>query len=217
MTTIGFMGSGKIGGTLARLAAGAGHDVTLSNSRGPETLRAAAAELGGRAGTVEEAAGSDIVVVTIPIRFWRQVPVEPLRGTVVVDTMNYDPVRQPRVPEIENGDTPPHLLLQEHLPESFVVRAFTTMFFKHLATLGRPAGAPDRSAVPIAGDDDTAKAAVVALIDSLGFDAYDVGKLAESHRFAPGSPAHGAYVDPVGMFSAPGRPAPTAVLEKLLR
>lgn len=219
MTTIGFIGSGKIGGTLAQLAVRAGHDVVLSNSRGPETLREAVARLGPRARTAtaaEAAAAGDIVVVSIPIRAYRQVPTEPLRGKVVVDTLNYDPARQGGVPEIDAGGIPPHLLLQAHLRDSVVVKAFSTVFFKHLPDLVRPAGAPDRSAVPIAGDNDAAKAVVAGLIDSLGYDAYDVGPLAESRRFAPGTPAQFAYLDPDGMFSAPGRPATSAELAALL-
>lgn len=219
MTTIGFIGSGNVGSALAQLAVGAGHDVVLSNSRGPETLGEVVARLGSRARAstpAEAAAAGGIVVVTIPVRAYRQVPAEPLRGKVVIDTLNYDPARQGSVPEIEAGDTPPHLLLQAHLKDSSVVRAFSTVFFKHLADLARPAGAPDRSAVPIAGDDAAAKAVVVGLIDSLGYDAHDVGPLAESRRFAPGTPAQLAYLDPDGMFSAPGRPATSADLAALL-
>ncbi|MFI2379263.1 NADPH-dependent F420 reductase [Streptomyces sp. NPDC018964] len=219
MTTIGFIGSGNIGSALARLAVGAGHDVVLSNSRGPETLRELVARLGSRAraaAPAEAAAAGDVVVVAVPVRAYRQVPAEPLRGKVVLDTLNYDPARQGSVPEIEAGDTLPHLLLQAHLRDSSVVRAFTTVFFKHLADLARPAGAPDRSAVPIAGDDAAAKTVVVDLIDSLGYDAYDVGPLAESRRFAPGTPAQLAFLDPDGMFSAPGRPATSADLAALL-
>jgi 8-hydroxy-5-deazaflavin:NADPH oxidoreductase len=219
MTTMGFIGSGRIGGALAQLAVAAGHDVVLSNSRGPQSLREIVARLGSRAhaaSATEAAATADLVVVTIPIRAYRQTPVEPLRGRVVIDTLNYDPARQGAVPEIEAGDIPPHLLLQAHLPDAYVVKAFNTVFFQHLPQLARPAGAPDRSAVPIAGDHAPAKTAVAALIDSLGFDAYDVGPLAESRRFAPGTPAQLAYLHPDGMFAAPARPASAADLAALL-
>lgn len=219
MTTIGFIGSGRIGGALAHLAVAAGHDIVLSNRRGPGSLRETAARLGPRARAAtatEAAAAGDLVVVAIPIRAHRQVPVEPLRGRVVIDTLNYDPARQGAVPEIEAADTPPHLLLQEHLRDAYVVKAFSTVFFKHLPQLARPAGAPDRSALPVAGDHPAAKAAVAALIDSLGFDAYDAGPLAESRRFAPGTPAQLAYLDPDGMFAAPARPASAADLAALL-
>ncbi|BEL05344.1 hypothetical protein Q0Z83_035350 [Actinoplanes sichuanensis] len=145
MTTIGFIGSGNIGGTLARLAVGAGHDVVLSNSRGPETLLDLVAELGphARAATPAEAAtAGDIIVVSIPVRAYRQVPAAPLRGRIVVDTLNYDPARQGHVPEIDAGDTPAPLLLQTHLPDARVVKAFSTVYFRHLpapATTPSPA------------------------------------------------------------------------------
>ncbi|MFZ4246608.1 NADPH-dependent F420 reductase [Streptomyces griseoincarnatus] len=219
MTTIGFIGSGRIGSALAQLAVGAGHDVVLSNDDGPASLRDLVTRLGSRARAAtpaEAAAAGDVVVVTIPVRAYHQVPAEPLRGKVVIDTLNYDPARQGSVPEIENGDTPPHLLLQAHLKDSFVVKAFSTVFFKHLPELARPAGVPDRSAVPIAGDDAAAKTVVASMIDSLGYDTYDVGPLAESRRFAPGTPAQLAYLDPDGMFTAPGRPAGVAELAALL-
>lgn len=219
MTTIGFIGSGNLGSTLARLAVDAGHDVVLSNSRGPHTLRNLVRRLGPRARAatpVEAAAAGDLVVVTIPIRAYRQVPTEPLRGKVVIDTLNYDPVRQGRVPEIEADPTPAHLLLRTHLTESHVVKAFSSIFFRHLATLGRPADAPDRSALPIAGDDTDAKREVATLIDSVGYDAYDVGPLDESRRFAPGTPAQHAHLDPDGMLDAPGRPVSAADLARLL-
>ncbi len=219
MTTIGFIGSGRIGSALAQLAVGAGHDVVLSNDDGPASLRDLVTRLGSRARAAtpaEAATAGDVVVVTIPVRAYRQVPAEPLRGKVVIDTLNYDPARQGSVPEIENGDTPPHLLLQAHLKDSFIVKAFSTVFFKHLPELARPAGAPDRSAVPIAGDDAAAKTVVASMIDSLGYDTYDVGPLAESRRFAPGTPAQLAYLDPDGMFTAPGRPAGVAELAALL-
>ena len=219
MTTIGFIGSGRIGTALAQLAVTAGHDVVLSNSRGPQSLREIVARLGSRAhaaSATEAAAAGDLVVVTIPIRAYRQIPVEPLRGRVVIDTLNYDPARQGAVPEIEACDIPPYLLLQAHLSDAYVVKTFNTVFFQHLPQLARQTGAFDRSAVPIAGDHTPAKTAVAALIDSLGFDAYDVGPLAESRRFAPGTPAQWAYLDPDGMFAAPARPASAADLAALL-
>src|SRR5690242_1667760 len=106
MATIGLIGGGHIGGTVARLAVDAGHDVVLSNSRGPETLRDLVDQLGphARAATAAEAAAAgDIVVVTIPLKAYRQVPVEPLRGTVVIDTNNYYPQRDGHIAELDDG------------------------------------------------------------------------------------------------------------------
>ena len=142
MTTIGLIGSGHIGSTVARLAVDAGHDVVLSNSRGPETLADLVAELGPRARAAtaaEAAAAGDIVVVTIPLKAYREVPVEPLRGKIVIDTNNYYPQRDGHIAELDDGSTTSSELLQEHLPESHVVKAFNNIYFGHLAAL-RAAG-----------------------------------------------------------------------------
>src|SRR3954447_9395644 len=127
MTTWGFIGSGNIGSTVARLAIAAGHDVVLSNSRGPETLADLVAELGphARAATPAQAAqAGDVVVVTIPLKAYREVPVEPLRGKVVIDTNNYYPQRDGHIAELDDESTTSSELLQAHLPESRVVKAF---------------------------------------------------------------------------------------------
>ncbi|MGB2569669.1 NADPH-dependent F420 reductase [Micromonospora citrea] len=211
MTTVGLIGSGNIGGTVARLAVAAGHDVVLSNSRGPETLKDLVEELGprARAATPAEAAGAgDLVVVTIPLRAYREVPVAPLAGKTVLDTNNYYPAeRDGRFPELDDESTTTSELLQRHLPESRVVKVFNNIYFAHLLTLARPAGAADRSALPIAGDDATAKAEVTAFLDSIGYDAVDAGPLAEGWRFQRDTAAYGLVyaADPADVW---GQAAP---------
>ncbi|GII60252.1 NADP oxidoreductase [Sphaerisporangium krabiense] len=193
MTTLGLIGSGNIGGTLARLAVAAGLDVVLSNSRGPHTLTALVDELGPRARAAtpsEAAAAGDWVVVTVPFHAYRQIPAEPLAGKIVLDTGNYYPARDGQIPELDTDQTTTSELVQRHLPNSKVVKAFNNIYFKHLTALARPAGAPDRSALPIAGDDPTAKAAVTALLDTLGFDTVDAGPLSEGWRFQRDTPAY---------------------------
>jgi hypothetical protein len=218
MATIGFIGSGHIGGTVARLAVDAGHDVVLSNSRGPETLTDLVEELGPRARAAtpaEAAAAGDVVVVTIPLKAYREVPVEPLRGTVVIDTNNYYPQRDGHIAELDDGSTTSSELLQAHLPESHVVKAFNNIQFGHLASLARPAGSPERSALAIAGDDEAAKRTVTEFLDSIGYDAYDAGPLAEGWRYQPGTPAYGQpYVAAGTEFPGPGQPAPVAALKE---
>jgi predicted dinucleotide-binding enzyme len=210
MTTWGFVGSGNIGSTVARLAVAAGHDVVLSNRRGPETLAALVAQLGtrARAATPDEAAAAgDVVVVTIPLRNYRDVPVAQLRGKVVIDTMNYYPQRDGHVPELDDESTTTSELLQAHLPESRVVKAFNNIFFGHLATLARPTGAPDRSALAIAGDDPGAKATVAGLLDAIGYDALDLGALSEGWRTQRDEPAYGTpYAADPADWAAGGRP-----------
>jgi predicted dinucleotide-binding enzyme len=195
MTTIGFIGSGHIGSTLARLATKAGYDVVLSNSRGPETLADLVADIGpkARAATAEDAAAAaDIAVVTVPLKAYEAVPVEPLAGKVVIDTNNYYPQRDGELPELESETTTVSELLQRHLPTSQVVKAFNHIYFEDLASQGEPAGTPGRRALAIAGDDVDAKKTATALIDEFGFDVVDVGPLAEGWRYQRDTPA---YVD----------------------
>lgn len=222
MATLGLIGSGHIGGTLARLAVDAGLDVVLSNSRGAQTLTDLVAELGprARAGSPAEAAtAGDWVVVTIPLKAYQQVPVEPLVGKTVLDTGNYYPDRDGRIAELDSQRKTDTELLQGHLAGAHVVKAFNNIFYKHLAALPRPAGAADRTALPIAGNDENAKREATELLDILGYDAVDAGPLAESWRFQPGTPAYGPpYAqDPTKpFFDQPAGPASIAEITDLL-
>jgi predicted dinucleotide-binding enzyme len=206
VTTIGLIGSGNIGSTLARLAVDAGYDVVLSNSRGPETLTGLVDSLGpqARAGTAAEAAAAgDIVVVTVPLKAYRDVPVEPLRGKVAIDTNNYYPDRDGPIAELDDESTTVSELLQQHLPESRVVKAFNNIYVSHLASLPRPTGDPERSVLPVAGDDEAAKQSVAEFLDAIGYDAYDVGLLSEGWRYQRDT---AAYVQP---YAVPGSKYPT--------
>ena len=194
MSTIGLIGSGRIGSQVARLAIAAGHDVVLSNSRGPATLAELTAELGpkARAGTVEEAAkAADIAVVTIPLKSIGTVPVAPLAGKIVIDTNNYYPQRDGVIPELENESTTTAELLQRHLPESRVVKAFNHIYAAELTTHGSPRGTKNRRALAIAGDDAAAKKTVTDLLDAFGFDTVDAGPLAEGWRIQRDTPGYG--------------------------
>ncbi len=201
MTTVGIIGSGMIGGTVARLSVAAGHTVVLSNSRGPETLAELVAELGplASAATAEQAGeAGDLVVVSVPVKAFGDIPVKPLAGQAVLDTGNYYPQRDGHIAELDTGALTSSGLLQRYLPDAHVVKVFNNIFFKHLGSLARPHGAEDRSALPIAGDSDQAKAAVTAFLDSIGYDAVDGGPLADSWRQEPGTPVYGS---PYGPFS----------------
>src|SRR5262245_35103836 len=150
MTTVGLIGSGRIGGTVARLAVAAGHQVLLSNSRGPGTLTGLAAELGplARATTGQEAAeGGELAVVAIPFGAVQSVPPGPLAGKVVIDTCNYYPQRDGQLPELDSGALTSSELTQRHLPESAVVKAFNNIYYRHLASLARP-GPPTAATFP---------------------------------------------------------------------
>jgi predicted dinucleotide-binding enzyme len=146
------------------------------------------AELGpnASAGSVSEAAeAGEVVVVTIPLKAYADVPVEPLRGKVVVDTNNYYPGRDGRIAVLEDGSTSSSELLATHLPESRIVKAFNTIYFVDLGGDGLPGDDDARRALPIAGDDATAKATVAGLIDSFGFDVVDAGPLVAGRAFQP--------------------------------
>jgi predicted dinucleotide-binding enzyme len=217
MTTIGLIGSGNIGSTVARLAVAAGHDVVLSNSRGPQTLQDLVSELGpkARAATPAEAASAgDIVVVTVPLRAYQDVPAEALADKVVVDTNNYYPERDGVFDELEDGSSSTGELLQKHLPTARVVKGFNNIWFEHLRSLARPAGSADRSALPIAGDDAGAKQVVTEFLDSVGFDTVDAGPLAENWRTQRDTPV---YVTPYGTYGVlPGEPAGAQVIRAAL-
>ncbi len=217
MTIIGFIGSGYIGSTVARLSVAAGHQVVLSNSRGPATLADLVADLGplARAGTAEDAAAAgDIAVVSIPLRAYLSVPAGPLAGKVVLDTCNYYPERDGHIAALDDGIETSSELLQHQLAGAALVKAFNNIFYKHLGSLARPAGAADRSYLPIAGDDPAASAEAARFLDSIGYGAVDAGDLSDSWRQEPGTPVYGT---PYGSFGdEAGTPAGEAAIREAL-
>ncbi|HVO12237.1 MAG TPA: NADPH-dependent F420 reductase [Vicinamibacteria bacterium] len=194
MPTIGLIGAGHIGSQLARLAVRNGYDVVISNSRGPETLSGLVEELGPRsraATPVEAARAGDVVVVTIPLKAYRAVPVEPLAGKVVIDTNNYYPQRDGHIRELDEERTTTAELLQAHLPSAKVVKAFNHIQAADLTRDSRPPGSRDRRALAIAGDDPEARKVVARLIDQFGFDVVDAGPLEEGWRIQRDTPGYG--------------------------
>jgi predicted dinucleotide-binding enzyme len=183
---IGIIGAGQIGSTLAHLFVKAGHDVTIANSRGPDTLRQLDEELGrhGHAATAEQAASyGDVVVAAVPFGHYRELPAAPLAGKTVVDASNYFPERDGSIPELEDArDTTSSELLQYHLRSAHVVKAFNAMRWDHLRDYGHEAGANHRYGIPVSGDDPAAKRLVFDLIEQLGFEPVDAGHLAEGGR-----------------------------------
>jgi hypothetical protein len=193
---------------VARLTVAAGHRVVLSDSRGPEALEDLVAALGPLASAADgeqAAAAGDIVMVRLPLSAYQGLPVEPMAGKVVLDACNYDPQRDGHIADLNAGQVTSSGLLQRRLSQSQVVKVFNNILAKHLRSLARPHGAADRSALPVAGDDDQAKAAVTAYLDSIGYDAVDAGPLAESWRQEPGTPVYrnpyGSSSDKTGTFA----------------
>ena len=219
MTTIGLIGSGNIGSTVARLAVDAGYDVVVSNSRGPETLSDLASSLGdhARAGTTQEAAQADLVVLTIPLGKVDALPADLLDGKVVVDTGNYYPQRDGRIDALEDGSATTSGLVQQHFPGARIVKGFNNIYSAHLGTLKRPAGASDRNTLMIAGDDAEAKREVTEFFDRIGYDTFDTGSLADSWRFQRDQSAYANAYAADGDFEHPvsrGREQLQALLDQ---
>jgi predicted dinucleotide-binding enzyme len=193
---IGVIGSGHIGGTVARLFAGAGHDVLIANSRGPETLAEFEDDGVGPATVADAAEFGDVVVVAIPLGAYADLPADELADTIVVDAMNYYPGRDGHIAELDDDTTTSTELVGHHLYGSRMVKTFNTLNFATLEEeSGRPAGDHSRLALFVAGDDELAKRTVMELVDELGFDPVDTGTLAEGGRLQqPGSPIYGREI-----------------------
>jgi predicted dinucleotide-binding enzyme len=189
---IGIIGAGNIGATAAKLFTKAGHEVAISNSRGPESLLDVVAELSERAqaSTVEDAAKfGDVVLVSIPLGKYKSLPPAPFYGKVVIDSNNYYPERDGHFAALDRGETTSSELLAEHLPGARVVKGFNTIWSEHLKTQGDTRlPLEDRRAIFIAGDEAEAKEIVAKLIEEIGFAAVDMGYLREGGaRQQPGT------------------------------
>ncbi len=193
MTTVGIIGAGNIGSTLATGLVARGYDVVIANSRGPETLADVIAPLGGRAraATAAEAAeAADWAIVTVPLKALGDIPVEPLAGKIVLDTCNYYWERDGHIPALDQKQTTTSQLMQQHLPTSKVAKAFNHIRSTEILTDGTSAGTAGRRALATAGDDADAVAHVTALYDEFGFDTVNIGPLAESWRVERDQPAY---------------------------
>ena len=191
---IAIIGAGHIGGTLARRFSQLGYKVFVANSHGPASLQALAAESGATPVTVEQAARSgEVVIITIPMKSVSKLPRDLFKdvpdSVVIVDTCNYYPQqRDGRIQEIENG-MPESAYVSQQIGRP-VVKAFNNILSNHLMNMGKPPNVPDRIALPVAGDDPRAKQIVTQLINELGFDTVDDGKLEDSWRQQPGTLAY---------------------------
>lgn len=189
---IGIIGAGFIGQAVAQRFITAGHEVMLSNSRGPQTLKDVLVQIPGvQVGTIEDAAAfGDVVLVAIPFNHYPTLPAEWLAGKTVLDANNYYPDRDGPIPTLDRFETTTSRLLAEHLPGARVVKVFNAILADDLSRDARPAKAHDRRALPVAADDAAAKALAIRLLDEVGFDAVDAGNLDESWRFERAKPAY---------------------------
>ena len=201
---IGVIGAGFIGRAVAQLALAAGHEVMLSNSRGPQTMSSVRSGiLGVQVGSAEDAARfGEVILVAIPFEHYRSVPAQWLEGKTVLDANNYYPERDGHFPALDRFETTTSQLLAEHFSQSQVVKVFNAIFAPDLTQDARPRGAANRRALPVAADDPVAKAQVIHLLDELGFDAVDAGGLAQSWRLERGKPAYCVPLDQAGLKAA---------------
>ena len=198
MTTVGIIRAGNIGQALARGFVDHGYDVVIANSRGPETLADFVATLGdrARAATGQDAAeAADIAVVTVPLKAYRDIPVEPLRGKTVLDTNNYYWERDGHIAELDEKRTTTAQMLQDHLPDSTVVKAFNHIGAAEILTTGSPAGTTGRRALATASDSDEGVALITRIYDEFGFDTVNIGPLTDSWRIERDTPGYGIPQD----------------------
>ncbi|WP_100809780.1 MULTISPECIES: NADPH-dependent F420 reductase [unclassified Microbacterium] len=198
MTRVGIIGAGRIGSALAQGLVDRGYEIVISNSRGPETLTELVDTLGPRAtaGTPEQAAESgEWVIVTVPLRAIDTVPVGPLAGKFVLDTNNYYWERDGHIVELDEKRVTTSQLLQRHLPDAKVAKAFNHIVAAQILTDGEPAGTSRRRALATASDSPEAARFVTDLYDAFGYDTVDIGSLAESWRVERDTPAYGVRQD----------------------
>ncbi len=214
---IGIIGAGHIGSVLARHLVELDHEVSIANSRGPESLRLIAAQTGATAVRAEDAPkGADVVIVTIPEKavvdlsrtLFDGVP----EDVVVIDTGNYYPeYRDGHIAAIDGG-----LLDSQWVERTLgrpVVKAFNNIFFQSLDEKGMRAGTPGRVALSVAGDRPHDKQVALELIEQLGFDAIDAGELSDSWRQQPGTPAYCHDLDAAGLRRALAEADPSRIAE----
>lgn len=191
---IGIIGSGHIGGTMARLLVAAGHRIAISNSRGPESLREFVRELGpsAHAMTAEDASRfGEAVLLAIPLKDYPSLSAEAMSGKIAIDAMNYYPDRDGHIAALDSGATTSSMMVADHLKDARVVKAFNTIWFEHLKVQGKKeTPLEERRVVLISGEDSEALEIVTNLIHDLGFGALRLGTLAESAQQQPGAPLY---------------------------
>ena len=183
---IGIIGAGNIGGTAAKLFVAAGHEIAIANSRGAETLEDFVAEIGvnAKAVSVEEARDfGEIVFISIPFGKYKELTNEGFEGKIVIDSNNYYPDRDGNYAELDENKTTSSEMLDEHLNDAKIVKAFNTIWFEHLKTQGnKDIPTEERRVIFLCGNDADAKKTVADLIEEIGFGAYDTGSLNEGGK-----------------------------------
>ena len=203
---IGVIGTGNIGGYLARAFVKLGHTVSITNSRGPDSLKDFAAETGTHADTLADLVREqDVIILSIPEKAVLDLPhglfQSASASTVIVDTGNYYPFRDGQIEQFDSQQVTESEWVAQHIGRP-VIKVFNNIIYFSLSDKGVPAGQPNRIALPVAGDDAKAKQVVIGLVDALGFDGVDAGSIAESWRQQPGTPVYCADWDASGVKAA---------------
>ncbi|MCU7552871.1 NADPH-dependent F420 reductase [Chitinophagaceae bacterium LB-8] len=190
---IGVIGTGAIGGTIAKKMAVAGHEVKVYNAEGPDSLKKRAQELGVSPSVIDEIVNDvDVVILSIPTKAISDLPkdlfADVSENVILVDTSNYYPFRDGEIEELKNGKVE-SVWVAETLGRP-VIKAFNNLLAHSLEFGGKPEGTEGRIAMAVSGDDDKAKKIIANLINDAGFDIVDAGSLSESWRHQPGTPAY---------------------------
>ncbi len=203
---LGIIGAGKVGTTLGRLALAAGWEVLISASP-TRALQALVVETmlpGARlASDAEVVAGSDVVVLAVPLSKVGTVDLAALSDTVVVDAMNHWYPVDGAHDDVADAPSSSHWV-QGLNPAMRLVKSLNHLGYHDLENDARPAGHPERRAVAAASDDVEARAIVADLLDALGFDPVDL-PFADGRHLEGGGPIFGRWVDAAGLRSAISR------------
>lgn len=190
---IGIIGTGAIGGTIAKKLANAGHEVKVFSDGEQHILEKRAQELGVKpAGVNDITKDVDVVILSVPTiaisKLDKKLFADISDKVIVVDTSNYYPFRDGEIGELKNGKVE-SVWVSEQIGRP-VIKAFNNLLAESLANGGKEHGADDRIAMAIAGDDIEAKKVISSLIDDAGYDAVDSGKLSDSWKHQPGTPVY---------------------------
>ncbi|MET8554439.1 NAD(P)-binding domain-containing protein [Streptomyces sp. NPDC004959] len=193
---IGTLGAGTVAQAIARHALAHGHEVVLSNGRGPASLAGLVGALGplARAGTPRQAAAAELVVLAVG---WPQIPeatagLPPFDGRVVIDTTNQFASPPPHARIADLGELTGSEYVASLLPGARVVKAFNTLYGQYIAA--NPRHEAGRQVLFLAGDDADAKATVGDLTAAFGFAPVDLGSLREGGRLMQlGGPLSGLH------------------------
>lgn len=204
--SVGILGAGRVGTAVAREAVKAGYEVRIATAKPVEDIALIVQIItpGAVAVTAAEAAASDLVILALPLHKFRSLDPAALAGRVVIDAMNYWEPTDGAMPEMHAGRGTSEVV-QEFLAAAHVVKTLNHIGYHELESDGRPASAVDRRALAAAGDDEGARAVVLAFIESLGYDAVDAGPLAAGRALEPGTAVFAGAHDAARLGEALGR------------